>query len=154
MKIADIDREPLLEMSMKRAAALVDLRGAARPLNLHLIYLFGYRASEETRTHWLNEVLNWLDDVASITLKPDDNRLTERDYYTYLFDERFGPNLVRNVTASHRRIQREKPGLGKPIMADDQIWERMKTFHAEFAKRASKGDPYDDLLPAADGTPL
>jgi hypothetical protein len=147
MKIEEITREPLLEMSMDRPAAIGDLRGAARPLNLHLIYMYGYRASEETRTHWRNEILNWLDDVASITIKPKDRRLPARDYQKYLFDERFEPNLVRNVTAMHRRIQREKPDLGPPVIPDAEIWERMNTFHREFARRAAEGKSYDDIVP-------
>ena len=147
MKIADITREPLLEMSMTRAAAIMDLRGIARPLNLHLIYLYGYKTSDEIRIHWQKEVLNWLDEMATITIKPNNRRLNAKDYFTYLFDERFGPNLIQNVTAIHRRIKREKPDLGEPFVSDEQIWQHMKVFHEEFAKRAAAGQPYEDIVP-------
>jgi hypothetical protein len=42
------------------------------------------------REHWIAELLEWLDEIAEIRLKPDHRPGAKSFYYRIMFDEPFG----------------------------------------------------------------
>ncbi len=70
MRIGEIlTRTPLQEMSYSRKKAESVITGLEKPINDHLLKLLVVETGEYE--HWIVELLEWLDEVAEIRLKPD-----------------------------------------------------------------------------------
>lgn len=79
----------LFEMASTRADAIAHVRGLAYQIDMHLIYLYMYPASN-ARDHWISELNGWFKDINSIYLKPDKKKLKKEDYFKLLFQDRLG----------------------------------------------------------------
>ena len=82
---------------------------------------------------WLEDVINWIDEISEIVLRPANTRPPQTFYYKLLFFEPFGggaevPNILRRL----RRLQR----LGFPPQIDvvpDDLMKRLQAFHRDLA---------------------
>jgi len=128
--------EPLLEMvySQKKADSIIT--GLEKPINDHLLKLWTMPDSEY-RDHWLMELVNWLEEIGEIILKPDNRRPKAEFYYRILFDEPFGGAEVPNITSRLRRLQRQGYTLTTNLSPTDLL-NQLRQFHAEFSRQCAK----------------
>jgi hypothetical protein len=82
---------------------------------------------------WIEDLVNWIDEISEIVIRPMNTRPPHIFYYKLLFFEAFGggaekPNLLRRL----RRIQRQ----GFPLQVDvapDHLVKRLQVFHRDLA---------------------
>jgi hypothetical protein len=137
MRIGEIlTRTPLEEMSYSRKKAEAVITGLEKPINDHLLKLLVVESGEQE--HWIAELLEWLDEVAEIRLKPDHRPGSKAFYYRIIFDEPFGGAETENVARRGRRIARQ--GYAVRQDADlDALADDLRSFHEGFAHACSKG---------------
>ena len=103
MRIGELlTRTPLEEMSYSRKKAEAVITGLEKPVNDHLLKLLVVDPAD--REHWIAELLEWLDEIAEIRLKPDHRPGPRSFYYRIMFDEPFGGAETENTTRRVRRI--------------------------------------------------
>jgi hypothetical protein len=143
MRIGEIlTRTPLQEMSYSRKKAESVITGLEKPINDHLLKLLVVETGE--REHWIVELLEWLDEVAEIRLKPDHRLGPKSFYYRIMFDEPFGGSETENIARRVRRIVRQ----GYPVREDadlGKVANELRSFHEAFAEACSKGVPTDQI---------
>lgn len=148
MRVDEVLARPLMEMSYPKKKAEVIITGLEKEINNHLLKLMVLPETHRDRPHWRREVLNWLDEVMEIRLKPRDTTGSVKFYYNILFDEPFGGVEVANVAGRLRRLARN----GYPIPPDLEIEPlvgRLDRFHRAFAQRCHEGSgEVEDLLNA------
>jgi hypothetical protein len=137
MRIDEIlSHEPLQEMSYSRKKAEVVITGLEKPINDHLLKILLVDAKDYA--HWAAELLEWLDEVAEIRLKPGNKPGPKTFYYRILFDEPFGGAEVENVARRVRRILRRGIALRRNTDIEG-VAEELHAFHTRFAEACSKG---------------
>ena len=137
MRIGEIlTRIPLEEMSYSRKKAEAVITGLEKPINDHLLKLLVVESSE--REHWTTELLEWLDEVAEIRLKPNHWPGPASFYYRIMFDEPFGGAENENIARRIRRIARQGYVLRQDVDLGT-IEERLRSFHEGFARACSTG---------------
>jgi len=97
--------QPLLEMSYSRKKAETVITGLEKPINDHLLRLLV--VDDDQVNHWVDELLEWLDEVAEIRLKPDNRPGPASFYYRILFDDPFGGTGTTNIARRIRRLERQ-----------------------------------------------
>jgi hypothetical protein len=137
MRIGEIlTRTPLEEMSYSRKKAEAVITGLEKPVNDHLLKLLVVELGE--REHWIAELLEWLDEIAEIRLKPDHRPGPRSFYYRIMFDEPFGGAETENITRRVRRIARQ--GYAVRRDADlENVAESLRSFHEDFAEACAQG---------------
>jgi hypothetical protein len=137
MRIGELlTRTPLEEMSYSCKKAEAVITGLEKPINDHLLKLLVVESGEHE--HWIAELLEWLDEIAEIQLKPDHRPGPRSFYYRIMFDEPFGGVETENITRRVRRIARQ--GYAVRQEADlGVIAERLRSFHEAFAEACSVG---------------
>lgn len=152
MKLVELlQAQPLLEMAYSQKKAESIITGLEKPINNHLLKIWTMPESEHAG-HWMTEALNWLDEVGEIILKPDNRRPSAQFYYRILFDEPFGGAEVRNLTSRLRRLQREGYRFTTSLSPDDLV-QRLRAFHEQFAKLAAVAPPSDEQIKSLIETP-
>lgn len=147
MRLNDIlTAEPLLEMAYSQKKAESVITGLEKPINDHLLKLWTMPDCADV-PHWLVEVLNWIDEVGDIILKPDNRRPTAKFYYRILFDEPFGGAETRNITSRLRRLQRQGYRFSTNA-SPPELAERLRAFHAAFAQQSAKAPMTEDQIKA------
>jgi hypothetical protein len=137
MRIGEIlTRAPLEEMSYSRKKAEAVITGLEKPVNDHLLKLLVVESSE--REHWIVELLEWLDEIAEIRLKPDHRPGLKSFYYRIMFDEPFGGAETENITRRVRRIARQGYAVRQEADLGTMV-ERLRSFHEVFAEACSRG---------------
>jgi hypothetical protein len=122
----------LLEMAYTQKKAERIITELERPLNNTLLKLWIDPKSMDSSI-WLEDVINWIDEISEIVLRPANTRPPQTFYYKLLFFEPFGggaevPNILRRL----RRLQR----LGFPPQIDvvpDDLMKRLQAFHRDLA---------------------
>jgi hypothetical protein len=122
----------LLEMAYTQKKAERIITGLEKPINDHLLKLWTNPDSLE-REDWICDLVDWIDEIAEIVLRPTNTRPPHIFYYKLLFFEPFGggaeiPNILRRLRRLHRR--------GFPVQADvtpDVLLKRLQTFHRDLA---------------------
>jgi hypothetical protein len=137
MRIGEIlTRTPLDEMSYSRKKAEAVITGLEKPINDYLLKLLVAESNE--REHWIAELLEWMDEIAEIRLKPDHRPGPRSFYYRIIFDEPFGGAETENIARRVRRIARQ--GYTVRQEADlGTMAERLRSFHEAFAELCSRG---------------
>ena len=102
-----LDSGVLLEMAYTQKKAERVITGLEKPINDHLLKLWTTSDSFDHRA-WTDNLVNWIDEIGEIVLRPTNARPPHIFYYKLLFFEPFGggaeiPNLLRRL----RRLQRE-----------------------------------------------
>lgn len=69
-------------MAFPRKKAEAKISGLATPIIMHSLKLLFFGAIDKS---WTHDLIEWLDDIASITLK--DGKLKPINYYNWLYDE-------------------------------------------------------------------
>ena len=137
MRIGEIlTRTPLEEMSYSRKKAEAVITGLEKPVNDHLLKLLVVELGE--REHWIAELLEWLDEIAEIRLKPDHRPGPKSFYNRIMFDEPFGGAETENITRRVRRIARQGYAVRQEADLGTMV-ERLRSFHEVFAEACSRG---------------
>jgi hypothetical protein len=143
MRIDDVlAHEPLVEMSYSRRKAEAVITALEKSINDHLLKLMVVETSDYE--HWITELLEWLDEVAEIRLKPNNKPAPAAFYFRVLFDEPFGGAEMDNITRRVRRMLRQGYTLRHDVDLD-VIAGHLRSFHAEFAEACSKGINTDQI---------
>jgi hypothetical protein len=122
----------LLEMAYTQKKAERVITALEKPLNDTLLKLWTDPQAELCAA-WIEDTVNWIDEISEIVLRPANTRPSHIFYYKLLFFEPFGggaevPNLLRRL----RRLQR----LGSRITSDvkpDDLVKRLQVFHRDLA---------------------
>ena len=137
MRIGELlTRTPLEEMSYSRKKADAVITGLEKLVNDHLLKLLVVELGE--REHWIAALLEWLDEIAEIRLKPDHRPGPRSFYYRIMFDEPFGGAETENITRRVRRIARQ----GYAVRGDadlGNVAESLRSFHEDFAEACAQG---------------
>lgn len=118
------DRERLLaidEQSRTRDWAEDYVTGFRTTIVRHLIctLLFGINCS--SLPHWCSELHNWLYEFSTITLKPHNKRIKEKDLQKWLCDEFLTKNSFHNaITQCKNKEQQFKP-IYEQVLEDNYI---------------------------------
>jgi hypothetical protein len=133
MQLRDlIDSDVLLEMAYTQRKAERVITALEKPINDTLLKLWTDPASRN-RDAWLDDLINWIDEISEIVLKPGNTRPSHIFYYKLLFFEPFGggaevPNILRRL----RRLHRNGCFVGNEI-APEGLVKRLQTFHRDLA---------------------
>jgi hypothetical protein len=127
-----IDSDLLLEMAYTQKKAERVITGLEKSINDNLLKLWTIPDSFDRRV-WINELVNWIDEIGEIVLRPNNSRPPHVFYYKLLFFEPFGggsgiPNILRRL----RRLHRE----GFPAQVDvaaDPLLDRLQRFHRDLS---------------------
>jgi hypothetical protein len=122
----------LLEMAYTQKKAERIITSLERPINDNLLKLWTNPDSVD-QERWRNELVNWIDEIAEIVIRPGNTRPPHIFFYKLLFFEPFGggaeiPNILRRL----RRLHRE--GLHvPPSVTPDILLTRLRTFHRDLS---------------------
>ena len=127
-----LDSGVLLEMAYTQKKAERVITGLEKPINDHLLKLWTISDSVEHGV-WIDRLVNWIDEIGEIVLRPTNARPPHIFYYKLLFFEPFGggsglPNMLRRL----RRLHRE----GFPVRLDiapDALLLRLQAFHRDLS---------------------
>jgi hypothetical protein len=127
-----IDSDLLLEMAYTQKKAERVITGLEKSINDNLLKVWTIPDSFDCRI-WVNELVNWIDEIGEIVLRPNNSRPSHVFYYKLLFFEPFGggsgiPNILRRL----RRLHRE----GFPAQVDiaaDTLLDRLQRFHRDLS---------------------
>jgi hypothetical protein len=133
MQLHDLlDSGVLLEMAYTQKKAERVITALEKPINDHLLKLWTTPDSFD-REVWIDNLVNWIDEIGEIVLRPANVRPPHIFYYKLLFFEPFGggsgiPNLLRRL----RRLHRE----GFPVQVDiapETLLMRLQAFHRDLS---------------------
>jgi hypothetical protein len=133
MQLHDLlDSGVLLEMAYTQKKAERVITGLEKPINDNLLKLWTISNSFD-RQGWADNLVNWIDEIGEIVLRPNNSRPPHIFYYKLLFFEPFGggsgiPNMLRRL----RRLHRE----GFPVQMDilpDALLMRLQAFHRDLS---------------------
>ena len=148
MQLHDLlDSGVLLEMAYTQKKAERVITGLERPINDNLLKLWTIPASFD-RGIWIDNLVNWIDEIGEIVLRPMNARPPHIFYYKLLFFEPFGegsgiPNLLRRL----RRLRRE--GFPAQIdIAPDALLARLQAFHRDLSSLCACKLMRDDQIRA------
>lgn len=122
----------LLEMAYTQKKAERVITGLEKPINDHLLKLWTIPGSPN-RQVWINDLVNWIDEIAEIVLRPTNTRPPHIFLYKLLFFEPFGggaeiPNILRRLRRLHRQ------GFQVQIdVSPDALIQRLRAFHRDFS---------------------
>jgi hypothetical protein len=120
----------LPEMAYTQKKAERILTALEKPMNDHLLRLWTGSVDREL---WIRDLVNWIDEIAEIVLRPTNTRPPHIFYYKLLFFEPFGggagiPNILRRLRRLHRQ--------GFPVqinVAPDALLNRLQGFHRDLS---------------------
>jgi hypothetical protein len=126
----------LLEMAYTQKKAERVITGLEKPINDHLLKLWTNPRSSE-REIWMTDLLNWIEEIAEIILRPTNTRPPHIFYYKLLFFEPFGggaevPNMLRRL----RRLDRRGFHVQVDVAPEDLL-KRLRAFHRDLASLCS-----------------
>jgi hypothetical protein len=133
MELHDLVASDVLpEMAYTQKKAERVLTALEKPMNDHLLKLWTSPNSSE-REIWISDLINWIDEIAEIVLRPANTRPPHIFYYKLLFFEPFGggagiPNILRRLRRLHRQ--------GFPVQIDitpDALLQRLQGFHRDLS---------------------
>jgi hypothetical protein len=133
MQLHDLlDSGVLLEMAYTQKKAERVITALEKPINDHLLKLWTVSGSGD-REGWIDNIVNWIDEIGEIVLRPTNARPPHIFYYKLLFFEPFGggagiPNLLRRL----RRLHREGCSVQIDI-APDALLTRLQAFHRDLS---------------------
>ena len=128
--------EPLLKMLYSRTKAEAVITGLEKQINDRL--LKSLVIDDDHAEHWAKELVERLDEVAEIRLKPDNKTAPASFYYRILFDEPFGGTGTTDVARRIRRLERQ----GHRVRQDadlDGVLQLLREFHKTFAEHCAGG---------------
>jgi hypothetical protein len=122
----------LLEMAYTQKKAERIIASLEKPINDHLLLLWTNPASTGCET-LRADLVNWVEEIAEIVLRPTNTRPPHIFYYKLLFFEPFGggaeiPNILRRL----RRLDRR----GFHVVVDvppETLLRRLQAFHRDLA---------------------
>lgn len=127
-----LDSEVLREMAYTQKKAERVITTLERPLNDNLLRLW---TTAERKHHepWIEDLVDLIDEVSEIVLRPANSRPSHIFYYKLLFFEPFGggsavPNILRRLRRLHRH--------GCRIQVDatpEELVQRLQAFHRDLA---------------------
>jgi hypothetical protein len=126
------DSDVLLEMAYTQKKAERIITGLERPINDHLLKVWTIPNSVD-RKYWMNDIIEWIDEIGEIVLRPNNTRPPHIFYYKLLFFEPFGggaeiPNMLRRLRRLHRR------GFSAQIdITPDALVKRLRAFHRDLS---------------------
>ena len=147
VRIAEIIKEPLIEMSFKKKKAEQIVTGLEQQINLHLLKLLGFIADENIRRHWKHELYVWMLRISSIKLKSDkgpDKAIPKEIAYAWLYEEPFGGSELSNVEGSLRLLV--KSGYTRNEVSAEDIAYKLPQIHEQLAERVSRNDSGEDII--------
>jgi hypothetical protein len=137
-----LEKAPLPEMLYSRKKAEALITGLEEPINEHSLKLLVV-SGDQDRAHWTKELLEWLDDVAEIRLKPDDKTAPASFYDRILFDEPFGGTDTDNIARRLRRLERQGYELRDADL--DGVLQRLRRFHERFSEACRPGAEVEEI---------
>ena len=122
----------LLEMAYTQKKAERIITALERPMNDTLLKLWTSPRSNQQRA-WIDDLVNWVEEISEIVLRPTNSRPPHIFYYKLLFFEPFGggadtPNLLCRL----RRLQRQGSALQIDVAPDNLVC-RLQIFHRDLA---------------------
>ena len=135
----------LLEMAYTQKKAERVIAGLEKSINDHLLKLWTIPNAME-RDGWIEDLVDWIGEVAEIVLRPGNTRPSHIFYYKLLFFEPFGggveiPNIMRRLHRLHRR--------GYPVQSDvttADLLSRIQTFHRDLASLCAARPMFEDQI--------
>jgi hypothetical protein len=133
MELHDLVASDVLpEMAYTQKKAERVLTALEKPINDTLLKLWTMPRSMD-REVWIGDLVNWIDEIAEIVLRPTNTRPPHIFYYRLLFFEPFGggaeiPNILRRLRRLHRH--------GFPVQIDitpDALLRRLQAFHRDLS---------------------
>lgn len=127
-----LNSDIMLEMAYTQKKAERIITVLEKPINDHLLKLWTNPNSQYHRA-WVDDLVNWIDEISEIVLRPTNTRPSHIFYYKLLFFEPFGggaeiPNMLRRLRRLHRQ------GLAMEIdVTPDALVKRLQAFHRDFA---------------------
>jgi hypothetical protein len=133
MRLHDLlgsDVLPEMAYSQKKAERI--LTALEKPINDHLLRLWTNPNALE-REVWLSDLVNWIDEIAEIVLRPYNSRPPHVFYYKFLFFEPFGGGAeITNVMRRLRRLHLR--GFSAQVdFTPDQLLARLRAFHRDLS---------------------
>jgi hypothetical protein len=122
----------LLDMAYTQKKAERVITGLEGPLNDTLLKIWLDPKSDRLQV-WVEDVINWVDEISAIVLRPANTRPHHIFYYKLLFFEPFGggaeiPNMLRRL----RRLYRQGITIQLDVMPSALI-KRLQAFHRDLA---------------------
>lgn len=111
MRISEIildklNETALFEMAFERKTAINIVRGKAKPIVDHLIYLLIYKNSNAIN-HWKSELSAFINSIDYLYLKPSKRKLSGNDYYNLLFEEPLGGDIIQTEKLLSQALSKE-----------------------------------------------
>jgi hypothetical protein len=124
------------EMAYTQKTAERVITALERPLNDTLLKMWTNPYAQDYRA-WVDDLVNWIDEISEIVLRPANNRPRHIFYYKLLFFEPFGggaeiPNMLRRL----RRLHRKGFTVQTNVEADTLV-KRLQVFHRDLSSHCA-----------------
>jgi hypothetical protein len=127
-----LDSGLLLEMAYTQKKAERVVTALEKPINDHLLKLWTIPNSGN-RDVWKNDLVNWIEEVAEIVLRPTNTRPPHTFYYKLLFYEPFGGGAeISNILRRLRRLHCTDFPMQIDVMPETLV-KRLRTFHRDLS---------------------
>jgi hypothetical protein len=121
-----------LQMAYTQKKAERVITGLEKPINDHLLKLWTVSDSSD-RDAWIEDLVNWIDEIGEIVLRPNNARPSHTFYYKLLFFESFGGGAgISNILSRLRRLHR----FGFPVqigLSTNDLLVRLQVFHRDLS---------------------
>ena len=133
MQLRDLlSTDVMLEMAYTQKKAERVITALEGPINDNLLKVWT-SPSASSCNEWKENLVNWIDEISEIVLRPANTRPSHIFYYKLLFFEPFGggaeiPNILRRLRRLHRQ--------GFPVQIDiapSILVTRLQTFHRDLS---------------------
>lgn len=136
---------PALQMAYTQKKAERVITGLEKPINDHLLKLWTVLDSSE-RDAWIEDLVNWIDEIGEIVLRPNNARPSHTFYYKLLFFEPFGAGAgLSNILSRLRRLHR----FGFPVqvgLSTNDLLIRLQAFHRDLSGLWAGKPTLDDQI--------
>jgi len=131
-----LSSDVMREMAYTQKTAERVITALERPINDTLLKMWTDPNSEDYQS-WVDDLVNWIDEISEIVLRPANTRPRHIFYYRLLFFEPFGggavvPNMLRRLRRLHRK--------GFTVQSDvtpNALVERLQAFHRDLSTRCA-----------------
>jgi hypothetical protein len=137
--------DAMREMAYTQKTAERVITALERPLNDTLLKMWTNPHAQDYPA-WVDDLINWIDEISEIVLRPANTRPRHIFYYKLLFFEPFGggaavPNMLRRL----RRLQRKGFTLQSDV-APDVLVAHLQAFHRDLSSLCASNTLRDDQI--------
>ena len=116
------------EMAFDKKTIKSKIRGLETPLNQHILKILLFKDSLNQKKH-IASIDNWFNQIQHLSYKQGSGKLSQKEYFTLLYDEPFGGLDIRLLDKYIRRVLYEYTDLPRSRLSLAEVVDVFHTIH-------------------------